>query len=137
MSTYMIDNLKAYFPYIARDMEEWCETDRGELIIRMQNGDTFLYDDDNQTLRLLPKDCNSMTEDECLFEFGKRLRKIMFYKGFNQAKLSSATGIPQGVISGYVTGRINPGFYNVDRIAKALGCSIEDFRYTDIFNEGE
>jgi transcriptional regulator with XRE-family HTH domain len=54
----------------------------------------------------------------------------MYLKGVNQQYLSDATGITAVTLSNYMRGKVTPNFYNVDKIAKALDCSIEEFRYT-------
>jgi transcriptional regulator with XRE-family HTH domain len=55
----------------------------------------------------------------------------MTRQGVSQLELSELTGIPQSTISNYLTGKFLPGFYNMDKIAKALKCSIDEFRYTE------
>ena len=64
-------------------------------------------------------------------EFRQRLRRLMTRQGVSQLELSELTGIPQSTISNYLTGKFLPGFYNMDKIAKALKCSIDEFRYTE------
>lgn len=60
--------------------------------------------------------------------FGVKLRKIMEEKNITQNKLSDMTGIEQPTISHYVNGNMNPSFYIADKIATALGCSLDEFR---------
>jgi DNA-binding Xre family transcriptional regulator len=100
-----------------------------ELVAKMNNGVTVLYDDIDHCFRRLPTNSDDMTEEECRAEFGWRLRKIMFRNGITQEQLSERTGIAQSRISNYLRGKNSPTFYVVDRIAKALGCSIDEFRY--------
>ena len=137
MDNYMVSNFELYFPCIAQNMTQYYETDRGELVVKLKNGETLLYDDIDRTIRTLPRNGNSMSEEECLTEFGKRLHKIMYRKGVTQEELSFLTGITQTTISKYITGRACPSFYRVDKIAKALDCSIDDLRYVDEFDEEE
>lgn len=81
------------------------------------------------TIRKLPRDSNNMSEEEYRIEFSMRLKKIMYRKGWTQDDLSEATGITQAMISRYISRKATPSFYNVDKIAKALGCSTDEFRY--------
>jgi transcriptional regulator with XRE-family HTH domain len=53
----------------------------------------------------------------------------MCRKGVTQSDLSFATGIAQPTLSGYINGKHEPGLYAIDKIAKALGCSVDEFRY--------
>lgn len=130
MQDNIIHNFERQFPSIAANVED-CEIFDREMVLRMNDGTYMLYDDDAKTIRNLPKDSRAMTEDECRNEFGARLYKIMWSKGITQQELSDMTGIPRVTISYYMTGRSTPSFYKVDQIAKALGCSTDDFRYFD------
>ena len=70
-----------------------------------------------------------MTEDMCRKEFGRRLEKLMHRKGFTQETLAEQIGINRVILSGYITGKHTPSFYTVCKIAKALECSTEEFKY--------
>lgn len=129
MSKQIFRNLEMYFPFVFREMEEMIETDSNSLAVKLQDGSWVLYDDYAKTIRNLPKDINNMTEEECRNEFGKRLYRIMYLKGITQQELSDITGISQPMISAYVSGKVTPSFYKVDKIAKAIGCSADDLRY--------
>jgi predicted XRE-type DNA-binding protein len=119
------------FPYIAEHVR--CYTPQGdfELLIHLDDGSSILYDDIYKSFRGLPANSDDMTRDECKREYGMRLTTIMDRRGISQSVLSEMTGIPQSIISSYVTGRNCPSFYQADKIAKALGCSTDDFRYVD------
>jgi transcriptional regulator with XRE-family HTH domain len=71
-----------------------------------------------------------MTEDECRSEFGYRLVHIMIRKGISQVDLAERIGVSNVMINRYINGSNTPSFYVVDKIAKALNCSMDDFRYT-------
>ena len=122
-------NLQMYFPFLVRDYAYVYQRGNNELIIRLKNGDFVSYDDVTKSIRNLPPDDRDMTEDECRREFGRRLYKIMANKGITQDELSARTGIHRTIISKYINGRHTPSFFAVDKIAKALGCSIDAFRY--------
>ena len=133
MKDVIFEHMAAQFPFLARDTEEYYIDNYGELIVRLNNGDLVSYDDTYKTFRKLPSDYN-LSEDDCKIEFGIRLRKIMSIKGVTQVELCEATGIQQSLMSNYITGRTNPSFYNVDKIAKFLGCSVDEFRYYEADN---
>ena len=129
MQNDLFDEMARYFPAIAEDTAECDEKSCFELVVTLRDGSRFLYDDVDKSVRKLPKSERLMSEEECRSEFGHRLRKMMIRKGLTQAELSNKSGVPQPMISGYMTGRTNPGFFNVDKLAKALDCSTDDFRY--------
>lgn len=127
----MFDNVKLYFPFIANDVVSYYEKGKHELILKLKDGTSVSYDDYDRTIRNLPSDSYNMSEKEFKIEFGIRLSRLMHMKGITQMDISNKTGIPQPMISSYITGRNLPSFYKVDKLAKALGCSMEDLRYTD------
>ncbi len=129
MLSRLYDNLWAHYNYLVKEMEDYEELDNGELLIHLKNGDKALYNPFEDWCRRLPKDSRSMTENECTAEFAARLRNVMRRKGYSQQQLSVRTGISQPAISNYVTGRRMPSFYMIDKIAKALNCSVDELRY--------
>ena len=131
MANYIFENMQSYYPFLSERMVSYKTVGPYELIVRTNDGETILYDDANHSIRRLPRDSNNMTEQEVSVEFRQRLRRLMTRQGVSQLELSELTGIPQSTISNYLTGKFLPGFYNMDKIAKALKCSIDEFRYTE------
>ena len=129
MNERLLTNLKKQFPRFADDAVEYREKGPYELVVKLNNGRVISYYDAEQGIRRLPSDDTHLTEEECREEFGIRLCRIMYYKGVTQKELSELTGITQANISNYITGRQTPSFYKVDKIARALDCSIEELRY--------
>ena len=127
---WLFEELELYFPSVAEEAVSWYEKDL-MLHITLNNGRRMIYDHIGNTIRTLPQDSMNITEEECLREFAIRFRAIMGRKGFTQQMLSEKTGIPQSVISRYLNGRSMPGLYNIDKIAKVLNCSVDEFRYKD------
>lgn len=127
---YLISQFKLHFPSFAmRAVRYEADAYRSEwLIVFLDNGDRLLFDSYQHTIRNLPRVSECMTEDETRYEFGRRLEKIMMSKGVTQLALSEATGIKQSTISDYINYKHTPSFYAADKIAKALGCSIDEFR---------
>ena len=129
MSKEIFENAKFYFPFLVNHTIEYNKTGPTEITIELDDGGFMLYDDVDRTILNLPRDRNHMSEIECRREFGTRLRRLMFRKNVNQKELSEMTGISQMSISNYITGKSSPSFYNADRIARALDCSIDELRY--------
>ena len=129
MDDYVYDEFSFNFPLIARQAISYHHISDIELIIKLKNGEVVSYENINKSLRILPSDSNSLTEEECIREFAMRLRLMMAVRGMNQTKLSEATGIQQHMISDYTNGKRAPGLYNLDKIAKALNCSLDELRY--------
>ena len=130
MDDKILANLGLYFPDIVQDGVSFEKTfDPNELKITLNNGSKFLYDDIDYTIRKLPTDRDNMSNHQIKREFGLRLKKIMYRRDITQEELSEKTGITQAMLSRYICGKALPGFSSVDKIAKALGCSVDEFRY--------
>ena len=118
-----------YFPGVADITLDYYTIGLYELVVRTEEGEIFSYNDIDRTLRILPSDPDSLDEDEFRTEFSIRLKRMMYIKGITQSELSNYTDIPQYLISDYIRGKRTPSFYNVDKIAKALDCSVDELRY--------
>jgi DNA-binding Xre family transcriptional regulator len=130
MDERLYTNFKQYFPLFAEDAVSFTTSNIPcELIVKLTDGSFILYDDVDRTIRNLPDDPHELSKEECTKEFSYRLRKMMQIKGVTQQELSKRTGIAQSNISCYVRGTNSPSFYVIDKIAKALDCSIDQFRY--------
>lgn len=129
LSDTMIENFKIDFPRDAVQIMYYEPIGYDCLEIKLMDGTTIIYDNFNRSARNLPKDSHNITEEEFRREFGYRLRRIMEYKHITQVELSEKSGIPQCHISGYINGKRTPSSYNLDKLAKALRCSVDDFRY--------
>lgn len=131
MEIKLLRGFDTYFSFLKNEVASFNAVSDTELLIKLKNGDVILYDDIDKTIRNLPKDSNHMSEEECLTEFGERLRKIMKRKRISQIELSELSGIRREMLSRYLNGINIPSFYNADRIAKAVGCSLDDLRYLE------
>lgn len=123
-------NFSMYYPRLAEKAVSCTHSILG-MTVKLSNGECYLYDDREQRVRRLPDDSANLSTDEFKRDFGERLYKIMQRKFITQEELSEKTGISQPTLSNYVRGSNIPSFYAVDKIAKALECSVDDLRYTD------
>ena len=57
--------------------------------------------------------------------FEEKLRKQMLLKGFNQQKLSRASGVSDSEISRILNGKSQPGLENALKLARAVGVSLD------------
>ena len=129
MDEILLTNFKKQFPCFADHAVEYRKKGPFESVVKLDDGNVISYYDTEQGIRRLPSDDSRLTEEECREEFGIRLYRLMCDKGVTQPELSEMTGITQSNISNYINGRKTPSFYTVDKIARALDCSIEELRY--------
>ena len=124
------EQFKMCCPHISSKTTSFVDIGHGEYFVTCNDKTKVLFNVFDKTFRYLPNDPNDLTKYECMAEFGHRLVKMLKIKNMTQRKLSEITGIQEYLISNYASGVSSPGFYNLDKIAKALGCSMDDFRYT-------
>lgn len=121
--------LELRYPSLYADAIEFIRIGPFELIIKTRDGRIWLYDDSEGTVINLDPNRSSISEESFGYQFGMRLKRMMVLKNVNQEELSDMTGISRVTISHYINGRTSPTFYNVDKIAMALGCEFTDFIY--------
>ena len=129
MNNDIRQNFSQYFRFLADKAIDIAIVDDWTLHVRLEDGSSVVYDDMLHTIRNLPQNSKTMTEQECRVEFGSRLRKILLHRGMSQSELCQRADITDVQLSRYMNGRHTPSLYVVDKIAKALGCSIDDFTY--------
>lgn len=127
MRERIVKEIELYFPYIYSDMKECRGIGYHEWLIELFDGERIIYDDFEKTIRNIHGD--DIDEQTCRNEFGIRMRKIMWSKGILQEDLAEMTGIQRTQLSNYMNGKNSPSYYNAGKIAKALDCSLDDFRY--------
>lgn len=119
-------NFTMQFPYdAARAVEYYLEDGGYNLIVILNDGRRVSFDVYEESSRYLPN-TDDVDEDRFRMEFGRRLRRIMDFNHVSQLELSEKTGITPAMISRYICGKATPSFYNADKIARALGCSVTE-----------
>ena len=99
------------------------------MIVRLDDGDSVMYDREKRTIRNLPRDPSSMSEEQFRREFGYRLRCLMERRGMTQGELAERINSSQVTVSKYMCGKNTPSVFMVNKIAKALNCSIDELTY--------
>lgn len=130
---YVEKNLWQYVmrisPFIEKDeVAEIKELNTWDLLIVFKNGDKYLYDrcsDMHKYIRY--DDINELTEEDERKEFAYRLRTMMKRNWTTQEELAKKVNITQAMISRYVTGEAIPNALTLNKISKALNCSMDDF----------
>lgn len=126
----LFDSMRYYFPSIADKVVYYHEEGFLLLLVETFDNRVYIYDEIGNGIRQIHYDADNMTEEDFRYEFGWRLRRVMGYKVVMQNDLADMIGLSQSRISDYLRGARTPSFYIADKIAKALGCSVETFLYT-------
>lgn len=120
---WMLQNLKMYFPWIINEAESVEIYDDLDLLITTRSGGRYLYDDFDKTIQQLKEERD---EVDWKRQFGIRLRKLMRRRGIIQSELSEMIGVSVTSLSSYMNGRSVPSIYVAEKMAEALGCSVND-----------
>lgn len=127
--TQLYQDAMEIYPWLDTSICDYSILVPGLLLMNCKNGTTLLFNDLERTLTKIPSSPETMTKEQTNMMFGILLRNVMSRKGITQQQLSELTGIAQCQICKYTYGASTPGFYTLDKIVRALGCSAEDLRY--------
>ncbi len=67
-------------------------------------------------------------------KIGKRIKELRSEKEYSQEELAGRAGVDRTYVNSVEHGRRNISIVNIDKIAKALGCSLQEFFTSEIFN---
>ena len=121
---YVYEGFKMNHHYKESEIEDWWPIGANSIIVQMRDGTKLEYHHMLKTLREVPEYNGS--EEEWRREFSRRLSFEMYERGFDQTYLAEKSGISQVSISNYIKRKTTPSAYAVDRMARALGCYMDD-----------
>lgn len=129
MNQYIFQYVKMCDPFATEeDVLELKELNEWDLLITFKDGRKIIYDRfTNYHKNVYYENIHELTEEQEKKEFAYRLRSLMGRKFISQEDLANLVGTSQTMISHYMTGRSIPNLIMGRKIAKALGCSIDDF----------
>lgn len=124
-------NFVNYFRPNFKEIKDIKQLNLWEVLVVMNDGERYIYDDNLRGIRRLPFSWNDITAEEFKKDAYLRMYTIMRHQGLSYEDLAKRTGISSGTISNYVNGRTSPTLDNLFLIAKALGCGLEDLMYIE------
>lgn len=123
----------------------WYPSGRHQIVIQYENGRRDVYNSilrDGHKLTTIydpdkTKSYSDISDEEWLKRFSVLLKHKLRINRMDQTTLSELTGISRVSISKYVSGKSAPTFRNLELIARALKCSVDEFRvdYYDMLDE--
>lgn len=126
---YLYDEFCMNWPSLVDKIISYKLVNGKDLEVKLTDGTAMMYDGLYHYTRTISKDEGEMTDHELTREFGHRLRSIMESKRMAQVELAEKTGIQRNAISQYVNGKTCPTYAKLVKLARALNCSLDDFRY--------
>ena len=110
------------------DVVEIKEVNISDFLITFKNGKKCLIDRYSKYHKdITYNDINELTEEQERKEFAYMLRTIMKARYITQEELAIKTNLTQAMISRYVSGKAMPNATVLNKIAKVLRCSMDDF----------
>lgn len=130
LEEYTKKALSFHYPSIYERAVEYKMVSGFEWAIKLSDGSVVIFDRSEERIRNMTANADEMTEDEYRTELGHRIRSRMMMKGISQLELSELTGIKQPQLSRYINGNTLPSMYAIARIAKGLGCTVNELNCT-------
>lgn len=110
------------------EVDEIKELNDWDLLIKYKDGRRILFDRCTGYFKNVSyHDVNQITEEQEKKEFAYMLRTLMKRNWITQEQLANKVDTSQTMISHYLTGRSIPSATMLNKIAKAIGCSMDDF----------
>ena len=127
----VFDDFASRRPDMAEDVVDWYPSGQYEIVVKLRSGKRYIYDWRLQLVyRLIEKyDEEDVTEEMWRKKFRFKLCDKMRRMCVNQYELSIRSGITNVTISKYMNGKATPSAYNLERIARALECSVSELIY--------
>lgn len=105
-----------------RKLNDW------DLLIVFKDGKKILYDTSNGYYKNISYNhVNELTEEHEKAEFAYMLRSLMKRNFITQEEMANRINTSQTMISHYMNGRAIPSAIMLNKIAKVIGCSMDDF----------
>lgn len=134
-------------PRLAEKAIGWYPSGRHQIVIQYPDGQRDIYtsilsnSENRKRLRTIYQpgrtvETIALDNESWAREFGMRLRDKLIARRMDQETLSKLTGISKVSISKYINGKAVASSYNLELIARALGCSLDEFR-VDYYDEIE
>lgn len=122
------DNFKLYYPQFESQVIDWYPSGRNSIIVVLKDGSTFEYHDRLSSIKYIPikDDARGIEEDEWRKRFSSNLIVKMEDSGFDQTYLAEQCGVSRAMINRYVHRKATPNGWVIEKIARALKCSITE-----------
>lgn len=134
----LVRNFRTYARYLEKHVVALREDGPFRLLLVDKDGYKYIYNDLRKTTRCIFNPAAEyvergyFTEEEWRVHFARTLMYKMEDRRIGQQELSEHSGISQSAISAYLNKKRTPSAPIVQRLARVLGCSVDeltDFDY--------
>lgn len=128
--------IRNILPYVdpfatEEDLEQVTWVSDDEVYFKFKDGRRTLYDVPLHASMGFYPEGHKLSDEELRHSFKDRLYKLMVHRRITQEELAERVGTSQTMMSHYLTGRSIPTFITAAKLARALGCSVEDLLYRE------
>lgn len=121
----IFEDFEFNYPNIANRVIDWYPSGRMEIVVTLDDNTKRYFNFLDKTIRhAFDGESEYESEDDWRQMFARKLKKKMHDSFITHPELSELTGISTVTLSKYVSGKSTPSTYNIQKIARALNCSV-------------
>lgn len=124
--TYIYQDYEKSHPHFHKQTINWWPSGRMAISVELENGKRYEFNSFDKTLRRLRGKDDVVDEDILAKEFGANLRKNIPLAGKTQKELCEELDITNAMMSRYLHGKSIPSATKAYKIARALGCTLNE-----------
>lgn len=113
-------------PQFYEQVIDWCPSGQMSIFVKLKNGKCYDYDRMDGSLRRVRSKNDVFDDDILIKELSANLQKNIPLAGKTQMELCEELGITRTMMSRYLHGKATPSATKLYRIAKAIGCTMEE-----------
>lgn len=121
----ILDQFELYYPTLYKQAVDWWSSGRMSIAVKLNDGSVFEYDYVENTIRRIQNDAD-LDDTRMTKSFGQNLQKHIPFSGMTHGQLAEKLGITNAMLSRYIHGNSSPSVVKAFRIAKTLGCTIDE-----------
>lgn len=122
----ILDQFELYYPDFYKQADDWWASGRMTIAVKLRDGSVFEYNRMDNTIRRIRTDEVNGDDDHVAKEFSANLKKIIPFCGKTQTEIANELGITNAMLSRYIHGTSIPNAGKAFRIAKILGCTVDE-----------
>jgi ribosome-binding protein aMBF1 (putative translation factor) len=121
----ILSQFELYHPTLYKQSVDWWASGRMAITVKLSNGELFEYNQLENTIRRVQTETD-LDEGNMTKSFGKNLQKHIPLCGMSHGELAEKLGITNAMLSRYIHGNSSPSVVKAFRIAKAIGCTVDE-----------
>lgn len=122
----ILDRFEKCQPYLYKRSVDWWPSGRTCISVKLSDGTVYEYDPIENTIRRLRVDASLPDDETMAKELGINLQKFVTNSGMSQNEMASELGITSAMLSRYIHGTSMPSAVKALRIARLLGCGLDE-----------